>query len=64
SLSIPGVIGGLVRRIYNAPPPIQMRGFAPGIPPLWPLLAIAAGVCAVSLLAARARVNAVEVVRG
>jgi ABC-2 type transport system permease protein len=70
ALSLPGLLRGLGQHIYDATPtffgmPMRGRGgMEPVRPELLPLILLAVALVLVGLAAARARVRAVEVVRG
>jgi ABC-2 type transport system permease protein len=69
-LSVPGLLRGIAQHLFDATPtffgvPVNgPRGDEVGKPALLPLLAVAFGSAATGLLAALARIRAVEVVRG
>ncbi len=72
SLSVSGAVEGLAQNIYHVT--LQVPHFrrhtgevfaaALAPPPLYPMLALVAGLIVVGILAARAKIRAVEVVRG
>ena len=62
--SIQGIIGGLTQHIYGLASRHIGRGMNIAAAPLWPLVLVFAGMVAMGVSAARAKVKAVEVVRG
>jgi ABC-2 type transport system permease protein len=70
SLSLPGLLRGLGQHLYDATPtffgmPVRgPGGMEPARPELLPLVLLSAALVVLGLAAARARVRAVEVVRG
>jgi ABC-2 type transport system permease protein len=69
--ALPGLVQGLAWHLYHVPPgPSRGGPFGGGLasplpyPYLWPLIAWSVGLVGISLLLARARIRAVEVVRG